>query len=145
MTPVSEPGIHDSGYSIGQAGYSCSQSLHFGSLEDAGFDVELEANVRGLELRCGGMHTPLAGGSDPDEAVRDALGLVRDLLSPGMRLTEQWAGGSAYHCSLEAVCNGGWQPEYEMALIVWNFFGRRSERIYQNGHLPVRDPQDGSR
>lgn len=110
-----------------------------------GFDVELEANAGGLELRCGDMHTPLACGSDPDEAMRDVLGLLRDLLSPGMRLREQWAGGRAYRWSLEVLGNGGWQREYEMALLVWNFLGRRSERIYQNRHLPVRDPQDGSR
>ena len=104
-----------------------------------GFDVELEANVEGLELRCGDMHTPLAVGSEPDGAVRDALGMIRDLLSPGMRLREQWAGGSPYRWSLEALGNGGWQCEYEMALFVWNFLGRRSECIYKNGHLPVRD------
>ena len=80
-----------------------------------GFDVELEANVGGLELRCGDMHTPLACGSDLDEAVRDALALIRDLLTPRMRLREQWAGGSAYRWSLETVSNGGWQQEYEMA------------------------------
>jgi hypothetical protein len=106
-----------------------------------GFDVELEANGDGLELRCGGMHTPLSAGPQPDQAVRDALGLVRDLLSPGMRLREQQAGGSPYRWSLEATSNGEWHPEYVMGLLVWNYFGRRSERICQNVHLPARDPQ----
>jgi hypothetical protein len=71
--------------------------------------------------------------------VRYALGLLRDLLGPGMRLREKLAGGNAYRWFLEATTASGWQVEYETTLLLWNVLGRRSERIYRNTHLPVRE------
>jgi hypothetical protein len=58
-----------------------------------------------------------------------------------MQLRERAAGGSPFRWILEAVSDGQWQREYEMALLVWNVLGRRSERIYQNFHLAARDPR----
>ena len=113
--------------------------LRIPAISSDGFDVELEANADGLELRCGDMHTPLEVSSDSATAVRDALGLVRDVLSTGMRLREVTAGGNAYHWLLEARTERGWEVEYRMGHIFWNYFGRRSERIiYCNDHLPAR-------
>jgi len=76
---------------------------------------------------------------DPASFVRDALGLVRDLLSPGMRLRELRAAGRPYKWILEGRLSGQWHTEQTMALLIWNYFGVRSERIYQNAHLPERD------
>ena len=112
--------------------------LRIPAISSDGFDVELEANTDGLELRSGGMHTPLDVGPDPATAVRDALGLMRDLLSPAMRLRELRAGGSPYRWFIETRVEAGWCTEYEMGLLFWSFFGRRSERIYWNEHLPAR-------
>jgi hypothetical protein len=103
-----------------------------------GFDIELEANTDGLQLRCGGMHTPLVDGPDPATAVRDALGLLRDLLSPAMQLRDMRAGGGAYRWFLEAASGAGWRVEYETGVLAWNFFGRRTQRVYCNRHLPAR-------
>ena len=113
--------------------------LSFPATASEGFDVELEANSDGLELRCGDMHTPLNHGPDPATAVRDALGLIRDLLSPAMRLRELCAGGGAYRWYLESDSATGWQVEYEMGLLFWKFWANRSERIYRNSQLPARE------
>ena len=112
--------------------------LRIPAISSDGFDVELQANAGGLELRCGDMHPPLDVSSDPAAAVRDALGLVRDVLSPGIRLRELTAGGNADHWLLEATTERGWEVEFRMGLMFWNYFGRRSERIYCNDHLPAR-------
>ena len=112
--------------------------LRIPAISSDGFDVELEANADGLELRCGDMHTSLDVSSDPATAVRDALGLVRDVLTTGMRLRELTAGGTPYRWLVEATTEHGWKVEHTMGLIFWNYFGRRSERIYCNDHLPAR-------
>jgi len=85
------------------------------------------------------MHTPMDDDRDPASVVRDALGLVRDLLSAAMRLRELRAGGWPYKWILEARVSGQWQTEQTMGPLVWNYFGARSKRIYQNAHLPERD------
>ena len=113
--------------------------LRIPAVSPDGFDVELEASADGLELRCGRMHTPLDDASDPAVSICDALGLVRDLLSPAMRLREICASGNPYRWCLEATTERGWRVEYRTGLLFWNFLGRRSERIYRNDHLPARE------
>lgn len=70
--------------------------------------------------------------------VEDALGLVRDLLSPDMRVRELRAGRSAYRWFIEAFDGRTWKVEHMTGLLFWNYFGRRSEHIYQNAVLPGR-------
>jgi hypothetical protein len=103
--------------------------------------VALVASVEELTLEAGYAHFPLAGApDDPTTAVTEAFGLLRDVLSPGMRLRELRAGRMPYRWYLEAAVEGTWHTEQMMGLLLWNFFGRRSERIYQNDHLPARPP-----
>lgn len=72
------------------------------------------------------------------QLVAAALGLVRDLLSPAMRLREYSAGGSPYRWVLESHAGGTWHEEEESGSLFYNWFGRRSERLRQNYHLPPR-------
>ena len=111
--------------------------LRIPAVESDGFDIEVEANGDGLELRAGGAHFPLDG-ADTSTSVRDALGLIRDLLTPAMRLRETLAGGRPYRWRLESLNDDRWETEHEMRLLLRNYFGSRSERIYQNRHLPSR-------
>ena len=102
-----------------------------------GFEVTLRPGDGGIIVFTNrGLHEHFEG--EPTEAVTDALALTRDLLSSDMRIRELRAGGGAYRWILERCTDGGWAAETFTALLFWNYFGRRSERIYQNAHLPGR-------
>ena len=73
-----------------------------------------------------------------EDVVAAALGLVRDLLSPAMRVREYLAGASAYRWALEAEVNGEWHSEEESGDVFYNWFAPRSERVRQNHHLAPR-------
>ncbi len=81
------------------------------------------------------------------KVVQETLGFARDLLSPNTRVTEHRAGAHPYRWDLERRRmvlrldgreEGEWVFASWMCLLLWNFFGRRTERIYQNAHLPGR-------
>ena len=63
---------------------------------------------------------------------------VLDLLSPKIRVREYIAGKSGYKWDLECLEEGNWQRLHTMSLIFWNYFGKRSQKIYQNSILPNR-------
>lgn len=101
--------------------------------------MQLLVSSDGLALRAGGFHTHFDDSDDAGALVRDAFGLVRDLLSPAMRLREWRAGNVPYRWVLEVQVADGWRSEQTMGLLFWNYFGRRSERVYQNRQLPARE------
>jgi hypothetical protein len=124
-------------------------TLRFPRRTQTGFNVSIAAEAAGVEVAAdtedGGMHVRF----DPtdyesgDGLVAHALGLVRDLLSTAMRLRVRAAGGTAYHWSLEATdaSDGGndhWRTEDTMGLLVWPFWRKRTERIFQNDMLVPR-------
>jgi hypothetical protein len=111
--------------------------LVFPAVDEDGFDVTLQPDAHGIIVLTGvGVHEHIDG--SPWDAVRDALGLARDLLSPDMRVREQRAGGAGYRWVLERRDTGMWRPQSETGLLFWNYFGRRSEHFYQNTQLPGR-------
>ena len=61
---------------------------------------------------------------DPDELAAQALGLVRDLLSPAMRIRERLAGGEAYKWAFESYLDGKWVTEEWVGFFFWNYFGK---------------------
>lgn len=102
-----------------------------------GFEVRLKPDSHGvIVLTDVGFHEHFEG--SPEQAVESALGLVRDLLSPDMRVREQRANGSGYRWILERRDGQDWKSESRTGLLLWNYLGRRGERIYQNRHLPGR-------
>ena len=70
--------------------------------------------------------------------LKELLGLVRDLLSPAMRLRVLYANGEPYRWLLEREVGAGWQPEATFGPLFWNYFGRRSEATFSNHCLPRR-------
>lgn len=112
--------------------------LRFPAQDADGFDVALAAIDDDIELRAGRFHRHFEDNPDPEDFIRHALGLVRDLLGPGMRLRELVAGGKPYRWFVESRTNAGWRAEEETGLLFWNVFGRRAERIFTNRHLPER-------
>ena len=115
--------------------------LRIPAISAKGFDVDLVADSDGITLTAGGFHAHFDAPGDAAQEVRAAFGLVRDLLSEGMRLRELRAGNLPYRWILEVASPEGWAQDHETGLLLWNFFGRRSERIYQNNHLPPRFPE----
>ena len=124
--------------------------LRFPRRSQAGFDVGVEARADGVEVTAGtdsgGTHVRFDLGEyeSPDALVAHVLGLVRDLLSPGMRLRVREAGGTPYRWHLESSDGrGGWRTEDTMGLLAWPFWRRRTERVLRNDTLPPRDAMHG--
>ena len=119
-----------------------SVTLTFPRQAEGGFDVVVEAASEELILFANGAHVQFDRPYDPDYGpemqVEEALGLARDLLSPAMRIRERYAGNKPYRWHIEYVNDTQWRVEHETVLLFWNYFGRRSERIYQNYTLPSR-------
>jgi hypothetical protein len=111
--------------------------LAFPAVDADGFDVILQPDARGIIVLTGtGLHEHIE--AIPAEAVQDAMGLARDLLSVDMRIRERRAGGRGYHWTLERRAGDGWRMESRTGLLVWNYLARRSEHVYQNQQLPGR-------
>jgi len=73
------------------------------------------------------------------EIVACALGLVRDLLSPGMRVRVYEAGGSPYRGDLEVFDRGVWKREWSTSLFVFTWFRRKSQKVFANHRMPSRE------
>ena len=107
---------------------------------DSGFPITVEVTSDQIMVMASGAHTSMQLGDEPDELVASALGLVRDLLSPGMRIRERMSGGKRYKWAFERYENGRWVTEEWICLFIWNYFAKRTEKTYQNAILPARDP-----
>jgi hypothetical protein len=106
------------------------------------FEVAVEAYGGAVLVSGVGFHTHFDWQGNAAENVRAALALARDLLSPAMRVREVSAGGRPYKWELQRLDGRDWRTEEVTVVpgtVFWNYFGRRSERIYQNRTLPVRD------
>lgn len=108
---------------------------------DSGFPVTVEVYPDSIMVMASGAHTNLNLNEfeNCDELVAHTLGLVRDLLSPAMRIRERLAGGEPYKWAFEIYQDGKWLTEEWIGLFFWNYFGKRSEKIYQNQVLSARD------
>ena len=114
--------------------------LDISPCSDTGFSIPIEVSPDEITVSMGGAHEHFyREGTSPEELAGSVLGLTRDLLSPAMRVREQRAGGSAFQWHVEALQEDGtWLAEAMTGLLFWNYFGKRSERIYRNDVLPSR-------
>lgn len=103
-----------------------------------GFDIAFTVSPAGVVLNWGRWHSPFEPDGEIEAFVEHLFGLLRDLLSPDMRIRELWAWPSPYRGYLESFDGARWSSEEEMGLIFWNYLGRRSQRIYSNSVLPGR-------
>lgn len=107
----------------------------------SGFPVTVEVNPSEIMVMAGGAHREyeLRYNKDPDKLVAEVLGFVRDLLSPVMRIKEYSADGKPYQYAFQVYHNEPWITEEWIGLFFRNYFGKRSDKIYQNDILPARD------
>lgn len=113
--------------------------LAFPNDADDGFEVAVEAYGSAALVSGVGFHTHFDWQGTASENVRAALRLVRDLLGPRMRVRELSASGRPYKWQLQRLDGHEWSTQEVFLSAFWNYFGRRSERIYQNRTLPARD------
>jgi hypothetical protein len=134
--------VHE--WSMASGGCSLSIPAPF----SAGFDVRFEIEVHAVKLYWGNWHTRFEPAENINGLIEDLFGLLRDMLSPDMRVREVWAGAKPYRGFLESFDGARWSTEHEMGLIFWNYLGRRSVRTYSNSILPgrlYRASQDAAR
>lgn len=112
--------------------------LDFPNEDPTGFPVSVKVEPAIIYVFAGGFHHhfDISGADDP--LISYALGFVRDLLSPSMRIREKICAGSPYKWTCESYRDGHWVSEGEMGLLLFPFFKRRSEVIRQNRLLPSR-------
>ena len=112
---------------------SDSARLEVPSVDENGFSVTLAVSNSELTLHTDrGFHEHFDIERDIEGFFRQILGLTRDILSPEMRLRELRSNDRPYRWFLEAYDGSEWVQEFEMGLLVFNFFGKRSHRIFQN-------------
>jgi hypothetical protein len=103
-----------------------------------GFPITVEAWPSEITVIAGGAHMHYDLEGDIEDLSGRVLGLVRDLLSPGMRIRECLAGGKPYKWVIELFRNGQWVTEETLRELFFRWFGRRTEKIYQNKTLAAR-------
>ncbi len=107
-------------------------------LDDLGFDVIVEAKISGLYPYAGDWHGPVwEMGANSEELCREFMGFVRSLLCEDSSLEVKYAGSWPYKWILSYPLLSGCES-LETGLFLYNYFGRRSSRIFKNRHLPPR-------
>ena len=118
--------------------------LWFPRVDDLGFDVEVCVGDREIVVQALGAHEHFElGNGTPSEVCASVLGLVRDLLSPDVRIREIRSRGRPFRWFVESRNGPEWQVEAETGLLFFNYFGRRTERVCQNRQLPGRTHRAG--
>lgn len=97
-----------------------------------GFDISFVIETHAATLNWGNWHTPYEPIGRPDEFIQDLFGLLRDMLSPDMRIQEFVAGRNPYRGFLQFYDGTHWSTEQEMGLFLWNYLGKRSVGTYSN-------------
>lgn len=108
------------------------------ALTSNGFEIRCDIEPTAITVFWGNWHTRFEPTAGIDTLVEDLFGLLRDMLSPDMRIRELCAGSHPYRGFLESFDGARWSVEHEMVLIFWNYFGKRSIRTYSNSILPGR-------
>lgn len=73
-----------------------------------------------------------------DKALESVMGLVRDLLSRNMRITEILSNNRSRKWLLQCFRDGQWKTESSSGLLIWNYLGKKTEKYYYNDILLPR-------
>jgi hypothetical protein len=104
-----------------------------------GFEITVEADDSEVTVYSEFIaHQHFTSDGNHDEVCQMAMGLVRDLLSPAMRLRVIEVGGKVSRAHFETSRAGIWHRESTTALFSLPFFRKRVERFYINRRLPIR-------
>ena len=113
-------------------------------LSPDGFDITVIADAGEVSVYTEHLaHQHYVSAGDHAEACELGLGLLRDLLAPGMRVRVVEVGGQPCRASFEVLRRGEWQDEGTTGLFVLSWFRRKTERLYINRRLAPRAPNAG--
>lgn len=104
-----------------------------------GYDITIEVHPDDITLFAKGFHNHYMVMEPLEDFLLEFFGRVRDMLSPAMRIRELLSSGSPYRWHLENQTDGQWHSESTCGMLLWNWLGRRSERLYTNTNLPIRE------
>ena len=115
--------------------------------DKTGFDIVIAHDPDNAILLLGtdcGYHDHFHLDTFDSEATgfESLLGIVRDLLSPTMRILEVKAGGKARKWELQSLVNDRWHTEGTTGLLLWNPLAKRTEIVHANNTLAARDRSD---
>jgi hypothetical protein len=113
--------------------------LTFPTEKPDGFDVVVTVVRAHISVSAGvKARVHMDNGKSARDTVEAALGLIRDLLSPDMRVRQQYAGRQLYWAGIERFDGSEWKITSSTGLMFWNYFGKRSEKIFVNRQMPGR-------
>jgi hypothetical protein len=84
-------------------------------------------------------HQHFTSDGDHQKAAQLALGLVRDLLSPAMRVRLVKVADKPIRGDLETLSDGRWRRESTTALFNFRLFRKRTVEYYFNERFPARE------
>jgi hypothetical protein len=121
---------------------SGKRTLRLPAVSSNGFDVVIQAETYGLYPYAGDWHGAPWDSNMPKmsfaEICEDCLGFVRSLLCSDSSLQVFYSNERPYRWVLSYPLDGG-QFSDRTGLLVFNYFGRRTKRTFQNQQLPPRE------
>lgn len=117
-------------------------TITFKKEKENGFDIIVEDQGESIFIGADiGYHDHIYVKDFPSkqEALSYAFGLVRDLLSKNMRIRVVMKNDKPVKWILEYYKDHEWYEESGVALLFFNYFGKKSERIFFNDILPPRN------
>lgn len=119
-------------------GFECV--LFIPKLSQDGFEITVEANESEVTVFSEFFaHQHFTSDGNHEEVADYAMGLVRDLLSPAMRVRVIEKGGKVSRAYFESSRDGKWRNDSSTAVFRFPFFRKKSVRYYMNERLPARE------
>lgn len=116
-----------------------NKEIVFKKKDENGFDITIQDNETFIYIETEpGYHWHFDNKKDKKQTLSEVMGLVRDLLGPNMRIREILSNGKPRKWITECYINNKWISDGETGLLVWNYLGKKSEKIYQNKILEPR-------
>ncbi|WP_416768235.1 hypothetical protein ACM66T_07525 [Sulfurimonas sp. ST-25] len=114
--------------------------------DEGGFDISVSDDgddIIGIETDMGiHDHIHIQEAESYEKALSFVFGLVRDMLSENMRIREITKNEKPVKWILENYQDGKWFEEHTVGLLLFNYFGKKSEKVYSNHTLPPRKIDD---
>ena len=126
-------------WNIGSEGFDLSIEME----SESGFSIFLDLIEYEAVIYCGCMHQHVFWPEEEsaDDYARRIYGMIYDYLTTETRLREVYSGKNPHKYVIEQRVDGNWESEEEMGLLFFNYFGKKSEKFYQNDILPPRSNQ----
>jgi len=126
-------------WDIGGEGFDLSIEVE----NESGFSIFVDLIEDEAVIHCESAHQHIFWPEEEDahDYAKRIYGLIYDYLTTETRLREVYSGKNPYKYIIEQRVDSHWEKEDTMGLLFFNYFGKRSEKIYQNDILPPRTNQ----